>query len=60
MRLIANALNYADNDPAGLGGHQIHILVSRLYTLVEILMQGYREDELSLILEPFYDLCPPD
>lgn len=41
MRLIANALNYADNDPAGLGGHQAHILISKLYTLVEILSEGY-------------------
>lgn len=54
MRLIANALNYADNDPSGLGGHQQTMLVSHLYTLVVVMSAGLDEERLSQVVEMFY------
>ncbi len=36
MRLIANCLNYQHNDPAGLGCHQVNLLVSKLYVLFNL------------------------
>ena len=34
-RLIANARLYAENDPAGLPGHQLMLIVSKLSDLLD-------------------------
>jgi len=54
MRLIANTLNYVDNDPAGLGGHQAFMLISHLYTLVGLMSDHLNESELARVVEMFY------
>ena len=36
-RLIKNCRNYSENDPAGLPGHQVLLIVERLDRIVEIL-----------------------
>lgn len=56
MRLIANALNYSDNDPAGLGGHQAVLLVAHLFTLVGLMgaQAEFTKSELAELIERFY------
>lgn len=60
MRLIANALNYTDNDPAGLGGHQVLKLVSYLFTLVDLMAVSFDEAGLADLVDEFHIWRLPD
>lgn len=39
LRLIENCRNYADNDPAGLPGHNLMIIVAKLADMVGIVSE---------------------
>lgn len=34
LDLIANAVNYVDNHPSGVPGHQLHLIVAMIYELL--------------------------
>ncbi len=51
LRLIENCKVYAGADPAGLPGHNLMLIVSRLEALVGALMEGREAAELAGIFE---------
>lgn len=53
IRLIANCLNYQHNDPAGLGCHNVNILVAKLYTLLRLTMDHIDPDDITKIAENY-------
>lgn len=60
MRLIANCLNYADNDPAGQPGHHDNLLVANLYTLLALTLLPLSEKQQTDLVETFHSLTGGD
>lgn len=54
MRLIANCVNYQQNDPAGLGCHQANLLVSKLYVLLYLTLALIDPEEKARIIEAYW------
>lgn len=53
LKIIAGCLNYADNDPPELEGHQNNILVANLYTLLALALNQLPEQRVTDLIEVF-------
>lgn len=53
LKIIAGCLNYTDNDPPELEGHQNNMLVSNLYTLLALALDQLSEQRVTDLVEVF-------
>ena len=44
LRLVANCRNYAKNDPAGVPGHNLMILIAKMAKLLDEYCNIYEDD----------------
>ena len=44
-RLINNCITYAADDPAGLPGHNLMVIIAKIYVLSKLREDGYETDQ---------------
>ena len=57
IRLILNCQAYEMNDPAGLPGHNLLLLVSKLEELVGMLAGRLSDDDLKEVIRAYHPTC---
>ena len=61
LRLIADCLNYTDNEPAGSGGrHQSNLLTANLYTLLGLALNQLSKKRVADLIEVFHSVTGGD
>jgi hypothetical protein len=50
LRLIKNCINYTNNDPAGLPGHNLLVIVAKLMKMLENPSDSYIETVIREVL----------